>query len=199
MYSSLNIIRILSLVSLFLIFPANSAGQDFKETRIKILENSQINIQGDAGIANFTCEFDTNYLQSPEKILYRTENSSIVFSDAELILENRGFDCGNKSRNEDFHEMVRTEEHPQMKIKLNEVTQRNENEVKANVDIWIAGKENTYTIPVEIIEGSALQIKGQFKINVRDFGLEPITKMFGLIKVDEVIDINMDLIIRSEN
>lgn len=199
MNSSFNFIRILSLVSLFLLFPANSAGQDFKETRIKISENSQINIQGDAGIASFTCEFDTNYLQTPKKILYRKENSTIVFSDAELILENRGFDCGNKSRNNDFHEMVRTEEYPQMKVKVKEVMLQNDIEMNANVSIRIAGEENDYTIPVEIIEDPELQIKGQFRINVTDFGLEPITKMFGLIKVDEVIDINMDLIIQSEN
>lgn len=93
--------------------------------------------------------------------------------------------------------MVHTEEHPQMKITLNEITQQKEREVKANVDIWIAGKENNYIIPVEIIEGSAMQLKGQFRINVRDFGLEPITKMLGLIKVDEIIDINMNLTIQK--
>lgn len=185
--------RILILASLFLTFTANIAGQDLKEKQINVLPNSNINIHGDAGVADFTCEFNMNYLQAPEKILYRTANQKIVFSDAELILENRGFDCGNKSRNKDFHEMVRTEEYPEMKITLLEVMRQNGKEVEANVHIWIAGEENNYTIPVEILEGSALQIKGQFRINVIDFGLEPITKMFGLIKVDEIIDINMDL------
>lgn len=67
MYSSFITIKILSLASLFLMFPVDLTGQDFKEAQITISPNSDIQIHGDAGIANFTCEFDMNYLQSPER------------------------------------------------------------------------------------------------------------------------------------
>ncbi len=189
--------RLIFLFFIFLMISSLSRGQDFNTKKINLSPNSTVSINGDAGITSFTCDFDTYYFHQPAYILYRTKNSTLDFQDTQLVLENRGFDCGKKGRNKDFHDMVRTQEYPQMKITLNEVVLHGPNEVSANVDIRIAGKENNYMIPVKILHQPEFQVQGQFRINIKDFGLEPITKLFGLIKVDEVIDINIDLILQK--
>ncbi len=176
-------------------WPLFLPAQDFEQKQIEFSPESTINIYGDAGIADFTCKFNLIYLQPPGDVFYDSKDSKIIFKNSGLVLKNKGFDCGNRSRNKDFHKMVRTKEYPEMKISLKEVSIEGEMRAGANVDIQIAGKENNYNIAVDIIQKSPLRIKGQFKINVLNFGMEPITKMFGLIKVDEMIDINFDLTI----
>jgi hypothetical protein len=183
------------LFFLFLICPLISPAQDFERKEIKVSSESNLNIHGDAKITGFTCKFKPDYLQQPGSIHYDSNDSKITFKNSSLVLRNKGFDCGKRSRNKDFHQMVRTEEYPEMKLTLNEVIIEDKRKAVANVDIWIAGKENTYNFAVDISQKSPRRIKGQLKINVLDFGLEPITKMLGLIKVDEMIDINIDLII----
>ena len=62
--------------------------------------------------------------------------------------------------------------------------------VKAYITMQIAGKSNTYTMPVLV---NADGYKGKLKMNIRDFGLVPPKKALGLIEVDEMIEVQFDL------
>ncbi|MGA8855335.1 MAG: YceI family protein, partial [Christiangramia sp.] len=61
---------------------------------------------------------------------------------------------------------------------------------KAFITVKLAGKTNHYNLPVMINED---RFKGKFKMNIRDFGLEPPKKALGLIEVDEQIEVQFDL------
>lgn len=174
--------------------------QEYQDVKyIDILPQSHILVRGDAKVTRFTCEFDLEHLKAPTAVQYHRGNSRIIFNDTELLLENRGFDCGNRNRNEDFHEMVQTEQHPHMKLELKEVNFESDSKVIATAGITIAGEENIYRIPVRITPGETPRFQGTFQVNIRDFGLEPIKKILGLIVVQDIIEIELDLSIRMRN
>lgn len=188
---------------LFLIFfVAISRAQEDQKTRdIEILSGSSISIHGDARITEFNCDFDMSYLRSPSKITYDTSSSKTSFSNAELVLKNKGFDCGSKRRNKDFSSMVKSGEYPEMKLELLEVKPKEDGNFAAIANVFIAGKENRYSFPVRIdhLSDDISQYRGTFNINIRDFGLEPIKKMFGLIKVKDIIQISLELKVKDKS
>jgi hypothetical protein len=62
--------------------------------------------------------------------------------------------------------------------------------LKVFITVKLAGKENHYDLPVQIDEE---QFIGKFKMNIRDFGLEPPKKALGLIEVDEEIEVQFNM------
>ncbi len=70
----------------------------------------------------------------------------------------------------------------------------------ANVDLTITGQTKSYSIPFETHQNdSKIHLKGNKRISIRDFGLEPPITMMGLIKVSEWIEIQFstDCIVRK--
>ena len=96
--------------------------------------------------------------------------------------------------------MVKAKENPEMKLQVEKVSLEGGMKATAVVNIFIAGEENSYSIPIKIVDqsNSVIQIKSNFDINIRDYDLEPIKKMFGLIKVQDNIQINLDLRVRTQ-
>jgi len=182
--------------SFFLLSAALSFGQVEKISKIEILPESSISIYGDAKVTAFTCLFDIDHLEISESILMRKRDSQYLFKNADLTLENRGFDCGRKGRNEDFHKMVRTKRYPEMRFTLKKAVLKTDNTANAIVEIQIAGTKQTYKVPVEISGNEIRRYRGRLKLNIRKFGLKPIKKMFGLIRVQDIIEIRFDLKIK---
>lgn len=165
---------------------------------IQISPKSQISVKGDAKITKFTCDFDMDYLHAPTTVEYDAGSSRISFKNTQLTLRNRGFDCGNKKRNKDFHEMLQTDEFPEIVLELKEIILENKTKAIATAGITIAGEENIYHIPIKILSGEISRFRGTFKIDIKDFGLEPIKRMLGLIVVQDIIEIELDLSVTYE-
>lgn len=182
--------------SFFLLSAALGFGQVEKISKIEILPESSISIYGDAKVTAFTCLFDIDHLEVSESIFLRKSNSQYFFKNADLTLENRGFDCGQKGRNEDFHKMVRSKKYPEMRLTLKKAVFETDNTSNVTVEIYIAGTKQIYTVPVEISGDEIRRFRGRLKLNIRKFGLKPIKKMFGLIRVQDIIEIRFDLKIK---
>ena len=63
----------------------------------------------------------------------------------------------------------------------------------------IAGAEKTVEIPVTMETASeGLKIKGQKKLVLQDYGMEPPTAMFGQIVVGDEVTVNFDLLFSKQ-
>lgn len=183
-----------TIYCLVFLFSLSGWAQDnFVSKSIEILQNSELSITGDTNISKFGCEFNTFYLEQCDEVVYHQEGNRFNFKNAVLTLKNKGFDCGNKAINKDFHALLNTEEYPKITLELTEITLDN-NKGKASVKINIAGKENTYLVPVSIVTATTNRFVGKLKLDIRDFGLEPPKKFLGLIIIKEEIEINFNLV-----
>ncbi len=188
----------LMLFCLILCFSSNLMAQNGSEKRtVQILADSELTITGDTNINTFLCGFDTKRLERSKEISFSTLDNKLKFNNAVLILNNEGFDCGNKGINKDFHDLLRTDDYPTISLELIELKVQDESRAIADIKITIAGKHKNYTLPIEIVDSSIDCFTGNLKLNINDFGLKPPKKMFGLIVVKEDIEINFNLTIHK--
>ncbi|RFN60251.1 YceI family protein [Marixanthomonas ophiurae] len=172
-----------------------SAQNSMEKETIYILKNSKLTITGDTNINKFRCEFDTTYLVQNKEINYINNGDEINFKNAVLTLQNECFDCGSKAINRDFHSLLKSEKYPEITLELNYISLNDKERGIAHVIITISEKEKEYTFPIDISSSSTNCFSGKLKMNIKDFGLEPPKKLFGLIIIKEEVEINFNLAI----
>lgn len=173
------------------------AQSGFQKKAIQILPDSQLTISGDTNINEFECQFNTKHLKEHKNLRYSVQDNRIRFENAVLVLNNEDFDCGNKGINRDFRDLIQADEYPEITLELNQIKLEGRNKARAEVTISIAGLENQYNIPVEIIDDPVPHFRGTLKININDFELHAPKKVFGLIVVKEDVDVNFNLSVQK--
>ena len=169
-----------------------------QQKTLNILPQSQLLISGDTNISEFSCNFESRMLPSNCAVTFSEKGNVIVFRNAILVLNNRGFDCGNKQINKDFHALLQTGEHPSIILELKEISLKTATTAVARVNIKIAGEEKLYELPVKLLTTPATCFEGKLQLDINDFGLEPPKKAFGLIKVKEDIGISFNLMVADQ-
>lgn len=186
------------LVFTLLITGAFSHAQNgFHEKRVTILPSSGLSITGDTNINKFQCVFNTAYLKEAQKIYYSRKDSIMNFRSAILVLNTNGFDCGNKGINQDFHDLIKSDQYPEILLEINQVRLRTKEFGVAKICITMAGKQKYYDVPINIKDGTIAQFQGELELNIKDFNLEPPKKLFGIIVVKDEIEINFDLRVKK--
>ena len=170
-----------------------SAQSHPKQKTMYIQPESQLLISGDTNISGFSCNFDGKMLPTNCAVTYVEKKDGISFKNAVLVLNNKGFDCGNRQINKDFHALLQTEEYPSIELELKKVFPRSGNTAVAQVLIRMAGEEKLYEFPVKVLSNPATCFTGTLELDINDFGLEPPRKAFGLIKVKDNIEISFNL------
>ena len=182
------------ILYLILSFTGLAFGQNgFRQKTLYILPQSQLLISGDTNISDFGCNFEPGMLPTNCAVTYSEKGDVIAFSNAILVLNNRGFDCGNKQINKDFHALLQTGEHPSIELELKKILLKSATSAIASVSIRIAGNEKLYDLPVKLLSSPVTCFEGSLKLDIKEFGLEPPKKAFGLIKVKEDIVISFNL------
>jgi hypothetical protein len=190
------------IVLLFLIFAIISIIAQTTFCVIDIQKNSTIKINGTTNLLSFELTQKGDKLSKRNFIINATQNQNKIFlNENEHSVNVKDFNSSNKMALRDFLKLVKADSYPTIGIKLNyvEVDQKlsNKNISKANVsvDITITGKTKQYSFPVTSNHDSdSYTLKGTEKLNIRDFGLEPPVEMMGLIRVNEWIKIEFNII-----
>ncbi|MEK6478256.1 YceI family protein [Catalinimonas sp. 4WD22] len=177
-----------------LIFPV----REEKLVSVLIERDSHLKILGTTNINSFSCAYQGNIGADTLSInVQRTENE-ILLDHAQLSVEVARFDCGHSGMNKDFRALLEHEQYPLLKVRLASLNLSPEKnyEALAEVIIEIAGKLESYTVPVQLKEedGEVFYV-GRQALNIRDFELTPPKKFLGMIVVDEevIIDFKLNL------
>jgi hypothetical protein len=188
----------LMLVALLLFSVAFTNAQNgFQERKVTVLPSSQLSIDGDTNINKFECIFDTQFLKEAQKVHYSRKDSIMNFTGAVLVLNTLGFDCGNKGINQDFHDLIKSDQYPEILLEINKVKLRTKEFGVATICITMAGKQKFYDVPINIKDGKIAQFQGKLELNIKDFDLEPPKKLFGIIVVKDEIEIGFDLKVKK--
>jgi polyisoprenoid-binding protein YceI len=113
---------------------------------------------------------------------------------AEIVVDARTLDTGNKDRDQDMHETtLESAKYPEVRFVLTSVAMKTPGALSGDLTmrgtIEIHGVKREVEIPAvgELREDGYLHGKGQFKALLTDFGMTPPTKL-GFIKVrDEIV------------
>jgi len=169
---------------------------------VDIQKNSTITINGTTNLLSF------KLIQRGDKLLKRNflitatqSQNKILLSQNEHTIIVKDFNSDNKMALRDFFKLVKADIYPTFNVKLNyfevdpEDNSKEITKALVSVDLTITGKTRQYYIAVKSNhEGDVYNLRGNKKINIRDFGLVPPIEMFGLIRVNEWINIDFDII-----
>lgn len=166
------------------------AQKDFETETIRILPESELNITGSTNVNKFNCKFDISEIAGIQSVSYTQEDQYIKLQNLVFNLKIKAFDCGNKRMNSDFQDLLMGDKYPDICIEIDRLEPFSKESTRAYIKVYLAGKVNHYDLPVLTNDN---QLKGKFKVNILDFGLQPPKKALGLIEVNEMIWIEFDL------
>ena len=191
--------KVLLVLLYFSMLSFTASKSDYKTAICIIEDNSKLGIIGSTNVSTFNCDLNFSDVNSRVKAMYQKDGNKIKFQNAYIELSNACFDCGNKMMNKDFLEMLDTKNHPYIILDLKEIIKnpKKPNEVIALVNISIAGRSKFYTIWLTTEQGNMLKTSGCLSLKLSDFKLEPPKKALGLIVVEDAIEINLDLNIKT--
>lgn len=167
-----------------------------------VIENSSVKLIGNSNVTGYTCNLVdlSNNDNVPIKSLRKGKR--IEMENAIIHLKTKNFSCDNKTMTKDFLTALKSDIYPTIKIEflsyqLNALVeeQHNQRNVNAGILISLAGVDRRFTIPLEYIQFSMdeFKIKGRKKVTMSDFQIIPPTALFGMVKVEDAIELEFDI------
>lgn len=171
--------------------------QDWR--KVSILPQSKIQLHGVSNVNSFTCEVCGTDDVTTMNLFFSREGNKLLFEANEYRIPIKNFICENSRMTNDLQEALNMAAYPAMSLELKALTNLNEpNKIpQAKLRITLAGKSNTYDLTYTSTRLSEnfyhVVLTCDFKMS--EFNIEPPTALLGLIKVNDKIDIKMDLYI----
>lgn len=162
---------------------------------------SQLTIHGSTNINNFACKIDCYTGGDTLRFIKNYTSREIQFSRNCMSIPIGSFDCGAKQISKDFRKTLKSETYPQLDINfrsLQNVAVKNNSGINGIVDITLAGVTAQYSIRYHITrDKNIILLKGTQLVNFSDFNLEAPEKLKGLIKVNEVLKVEFNLMLKE--
>jgi hypothetical protein len=167
-----------------------------------IERNSTLAIDGSSNINQFTCDIREYVRPDTLKSVNDQARKKYFFSNSNLSVDLKRFDCHHKYITADFRKMLKTDEYPNLVIRFISLDEfHEEGIVKGLVDIELAGKKKRMEINYNCshIGSNQLRLQGEKLMKFSDFELEAPRKIGGLIRINEEINVHFNLYFRKLN
>lgn len=178
------------------------------QIRLTPHSNSRFWIQGDATVREFTCVIDriegsARLPASQDSIPTETNDE-----DARVVVRVpvEAVDCGNSRMTSDLQETLKMEEHPEIRFELVHATTGGRTDtsaqwqrVKALGPLTVAGTKRLTRLQaaVRAFDAQHFRIRGCLPIQMTYFHIDPPSKVFGLIKVKNRVEVQFDLLAQT--
>ncbi len=194
--------RLLTIFSLFISLTA--AGQQAilsphlleSSYRIVINERSSLRILGKTNVNRFQCGLigqiaaDTLYVNS-----FDTDKEQVLRK-AQLRIAVEDFDCGMRQMTSEMMDLLNEEKYPHLSVTVLSVKKKGHIH-ESLARFTIAGVSRDYRLPLTAKQsGEWTYVVGIQAINIHDFGLTPPTKFLGAVRVNEIIEVEFNLILK---
>lgn len=180
-----------------------SLGQngDLNYHQVKITA-SAITIYGETNVNSFQCRMDQPAVNDSIVVKNLWSNQKLEFEGLKLMYRVDAFECGIQAMNSDFQELLKAGEEPHLYLQLNSISLHPKNnafeelDVDAEVEIYLAGVRRKVDVKggkVYNHSSAQMTLQGDKNMRMTDFSIEPPTKMFGMIKVTDAIQIEFEI------
>ena len=181
-------------ISIIAVIILLSFGFSTNQTKVKITNKSEVSIKGKSNVNSFECKYNPDFIENDLQVSIARNNNKIVLEGAKLSIKSAGFDCAHKMITKDFKSILKAEEYPHIVINVKELNAVKEN-ITAKLNVKIAGIEREYLVPVTYNQTTD-NVKGQLKLNIKDFKLKSPKKLLGMVVVNDNVDINFNLFLQ---
>lgn len=181
-------------VSIIAVIILLSFGFSKNQTKVKITNKSEVSIKGKSNVNSFECKYNPNFIENDLQVSIARNNNKILLEGAKLSIKSTGFDCAHKMITKDFKTILKAEEYPHIVLNVKEINTIKEN-ITARLDVTIAGIDKEYLVPVSYNQNTN-NVKGQLRLDIKDFKLKSPKKLLGMIVVNDKVDINFNLFLQ---
>ncbi len=161
-------------------------------------------VTGSSNIVDFTCRatrVDVSTEAAPEDFDRAKNDGLPAVRSAAVEVPVRSLDCGIGQQNNDLFKALRATEHPAISFNLADyVVERGEpvSNVRMQGLLRIAGTERAVVIHGSVFRNAAGQfiLRGERGIDVRDFGVKPPRRFFGLLRARPDVTVHFEVVVR---
>lgn len=161
---------------------------------------SRLAIHGETNINSFTCQLLSYAGNDTLRYFNNPIQSEFVFTTNRMSIPVKSFNCGAKQISKDFWATLKSDQYPQLEIRfisLASTTTGNDSYVKGTVDITLAGVTARYGINfIMDTKGKYIHLAGEHPVNFSDFRLKAPEKLNGLIRVNQVLHVEFNLVLK---
>jgi polyisoprenoid-binding protein YceI len=122
---------------------------------------------------------------------------------AQILVDARDLDTGDKDRDKDMHELLESQGHPSFKLTLSRFVRADPSRMQGpfvlHADLEIRGKSVAVEAPgsFELRPDGHLHVKGEFRVRMSQFGITPpVTAL--VIRVDDEVKVWFELWAKAE-
>lgn len=153
-----------------------------------ILPSSTLEIKGSSNVNNFTCVFEMEDI-STVSVDYNSQTKK--FESALVQFPVASFDCGGRIINTDFKDLLQAKDYPRLSLRLVEIEPIEEDKALISLEFEIAGVKKLYKMPVSFaVMKGYYSSRGHIELDIKDFGLKQPKKLFGMIVINNKIDVH---------
>lgn len=177
----------------------NASARQINEVKSIILESSKLRINGTSNVNDFECIYEDEIETDTLTHSIQIQDTSIAVQGDDISLRVNSFNCGKRGINRDFRKTMKSDVYPNIDIELLSIVSPYGIPTLANVATTLGGVTKEYTIELygyQIENGVAI-VSGTNRINMSDFGINPPTALFGLVKVRDEIEIEFTLTVKQ--
>jgi hypothetical protein len=168
--------------------------------KLVIHPSSSLSINGKTNINKYRCAID-GYKGSDTLTLTAERGKGAYFIKGHVRLDASAFDCAKKIITNDFRETIQSEKYPNIGIRFISFERepkyaRTEEQFDGELIITLAQVSVPCKLRCGIVqdEHGLIHLRGKRAFKFSDFGLKPPTKMGGMIKVKEEIEVAFHLV-----
>ncbi|WP_456461120.1 hypothetical protein [Reichenbachiella sp.] len=180
------------------------SGQVDKAENSYVVKSISIVIEGKTNVNKFSCKLKKYVANDTLKINGIWNGKSVEFDGLYLQVPVDGFNCGLPLMTSDFRNLLKSELHPLLSMEISEIylppspnLSALEN-MTANTLLTIAGAkqiEEVYDSYLNEMDNELI-LGGKHELNMRAYQIEPPSKFFGTIVVQEQLDIEFEVTIQ---
>ena len=196
-------VRRLSLIIITALLVFCFAGRPVPATPSWVVERgSKLSIEGSSNVNQFTCQVKQYLLADTLRWVRDDRAKRLIFRNSAVRIDVQQFDCHHKFITSDLRKTLKSSQYPFLRIhflSIEDLTWVQEGAtVRGQLVIEIAGVRNPMDMEYKVLRehGDRLRLCGSRALRFTDFQLEPPSKLAGLIRINENIRVNFELLFR---
>jgi len=143
-------------------------------------------------VNSFICNYKSE-INDTISYLFSLKDNKYFMGENQYLIPVELIDCHNSAMNKDMQEMFNSSKYPNIIIKIKNIHYNHNLSDKGIIylSLIIDNIEKNYYMNFETTKGNnCLKVGGSLSVNLNDFNIIPPTKFFGLLKVNNIININ---------
>jgi hypothetical protein len=179
---------------------------DMRPTNIvySIENGSSLSISGTSNVNTFSCLCAETFKRQVLEIVRVDSTRQLRFKNAVLKLPTQSMDCNNSRMNSDLCDALKSSKYPYIVVELQQIQLR-PTALNATRNEWFDVVAVATLTITDVCKPIVMDVRGirlgddryrfvcSKNVRMTDFNVDPPTALFGLIKVNNDIKINLDI------